>query len=264
MSLRCLGLEACGKCLGVCPHEAVTRGPVKQNGMGEDIAYPAVDKSKCEECGLCAQACKAEALYMCGKDQTVEEIMRRLLRDKPFYEESGGGVTVSGGECLCQPEFTLQLLKRCKENGLHTAVDTTGHVQWAVIESVLPYADVFLYDLKCMDSALHKQVIGVPNELILKNAKLIAEARGRLWIRIPVIPLLNDSKEHFERYADFLTGIMDAIDIVQLLPYHQMGLSKHDRLLKNETVFTVKPPSDELMEARKDQLVRRGLKVRIH
>jgi pyruvate formate lyase activating enzyme len=223
-----------------------------------------VDKSKCDDCGACAAACKAGALYMCGTDQTVEQVMRRILRDQPFFEESGGGVTVSGGECLCQPEFTLELLKRSKEQHIHTAVDTTGFVPWEVIEGVLPYADVFLYDLKNMDSTLHKQVIGVPNELILENARKIAAAGGRLWVRIPVIPMFNDSEAHFDMYGAFLSDIKEAVDIVQLLPYHKMGVSKHDRLLKKETVFVAEPPSDALMQARKELLEGYGLKVRIH
>ncbi len=223
-----------------------------------------MDKSKCGDCGLCAKVCKPGALYLCGTDQAVEAVLRRILRDQPFFEESGGGVTVSGGECLCQPEFTLVLLQRCKENGIHTAVDTTGFVPWEVIARVLPFTDVFLYDLKNMDSALHKQVIGVPNELILENARKIASAGGRLWVRIPVIPLFNDSKEHFDKYGAFLSELKDALDIVQLLPYHTMGVSKHDRLLKKETVFVAEPPSEQHMQERKAQLEGYGLKVRVH
>ena len=264
MSIRCLGLDACGKCLPACPKGAITRGPVSQSAAGEDVVFPAVDKSCCDDCGACAAACKADALYMCGTDRTVDEVMRRIDRDRPFFEESGGGVTVSGGECLCQPEFTLELLKRCKAEGIHTAVDTTGFVPWETIEKVLPYTDVFLYDLKNMDSALHRQVIGVPNELILENARKIAAAGGRLWVRIPVIPMFNDSVEHFCKYGDFLSQIRDAVDIVQLLPYHTMGISKHDRLLKREKVFVAEPPSDALMEARRTQLEALGLKVRVH
>jgi pyruvate formate lyase activating enzyme len=264
IGIRCLGVEECGKCLNVCPHGAITRGEVTEAPAGGEIIYPAVDKSKCSECGECAAVCKANALYMCGDDKTVDDVMRRILRDTPFYEESGGGVTVSGGECLSQPKFTLELLKRCKENDIHTAVDTTGFVPWEAIEKVLPYTDVFLYDLKSMDSGLHRQVIGVPNEQILENARKIAQAGGRLWIRIPVIPMFNDSKEHFELYGAFLSDIKDAVDIVQLLPYHKMGVSKHDRLLRNEAVFVAEPPSDGLMQARKEQLEAGGLKVRIH
>jgi pyruvate formate lyase activating enzyme len=201
---------------------------------------------------------------MCGTDMTIAEVMRRLTHDKPFYETSGGGVTVSGGECLSQPDFTIELLRQCKENGINTAVDTTGFVPWSAIERALPYTDMFLYDLKCMDSAMHKQVIGVPNELILENAQKIAEHGGKLWIRIPVMPMFNDSREHFDKYGEFLTTVKDAVINIQLLPYHKMGISKYDRLLTNEQVFVAEPPSDALMEERKAQLEARGFTVRIH
>ena len=264
MSIRCLGIDACGKCLGVCPNGCIVQGEPSRNAAGDEICYPEVDKTNCDECGICAQNCKATALYMCGTNMSVDEVMHRIERDMPFYEDSGGGVTVSGGECLSQHEFTLDLLKRCKELGVHTAVDTTGFVQWEAIDRVLPYTDMFLYDLKCMDSSLHRQVIGVPNDLILENAVKIAKAGGKLWVRIPVIPLFNDSEEHFIKYGEFLSAIADSIVIVQLLPYHKMGTSKYARLLTNQQVFVAEPPADELMESRKQQLEGLGFKVRIH
>ncbi len=264
MDIRCIGVDECGKCLDVCPHGCITRGPATQNAAGEAITYPVVDKTKCDECGLCAKACKATALYMCGKDTTIDEVMRRIKHDRPFFENSGGGVTVSGGECLSQPEFTIELLRQCHELGIHTAVDTTGFVQWNVIEKALPYTSLFLYDLKCMDSALHKQVIGVPNELILENARKIAEAGGKLWIRIPTMPMFNESEEAYRVVGEFLTPIKDAVVMVQLLPYHKMGVSKYARLLRKQQVFVAEPPSEELMNARKTQLEAMGFPVRVH
>lgn len=264
MDLRCIGLDVCGKCLDVCPNGCISAGEVTQNAAGDDIRYPVVDKTNCSECGKCAAACKATALYLCGDEMTIDQVMYRIKRDKPFFEDSGGGVTVSGGECLSQPEFTLELLKQCKALGIHTAVDTTGFVKYEVIQSVLPYTDLFLYDLKCMDSALHKQVIGVPNELILENARKLAADGGKLWIRIPVMPMFNDSEDHFQKYGAFLSEIKDAVVMVQLLPYHKMGLSKYARLLRKEQVFVAEPPSEEQMEARKAQLAALGLNVRVH
>ena len=264
MKIRCLGLDKCGKCLTVCPEGCISAGEETTDAAGEPIRYPKVDKTACTECGKCADVCKANALYMCGDDKTLDEVMHRLLRDKPFFDTSGGGVTVSGGECLSQPEFTLELLKRCKAAGIHTAVDTTGFVRWEVIEQVLPYTDLFLYDLKCMDSDLHRQVIGVPNELILENCRKIAAHGGRLQIRIPTIPMFNESEAHFAKYAAFLSEIRDAVEVVQLLPYHTLGVSKHERLLKNEKVFVATPPSDTLMEQRRAQLAEAGLNVIIH
>lgn len=264
MSMKCPGTDECGRCLDVCPRGALVKGPEEKGLSGDPVCFPDVDKSRCDDCGRCAAACIYTALYLCGSDQTVDEVMDRILRDRPFFDRSGGGITVSGGECLCQPDFTLGLLRKCKEAGIHTAVDTTGYVAWDSIASVLPYTDLFLYDLKCMDSALHKQVIGVPNELILENARKIAEAGGRFWIRIPVIPGFNETEAHFVRYGNFLAPLRQAVDIVQLLPYHSLGLSKYDRLLKREKRFVVKPPADSLMEERKAQLLDYGLNVRVH
>jgi pyruvate formate lyase activating enzyme len=201
---------------------------------------------------------------MCGTDMSVDDVLRRIERDMPFYEDSGGGVTVSGGECLAQPEFTLELLRRCKALGIHTAVDTTGFVPWETIEKALPYTDMFLYDLKCMDSELHKRVIGVPNELILENAEKIAGAGGKLWIRIPVMPMFNDSEAHFDKCAKFLDKLRDAVIMIQLLPYHKMGVSKYDRLLSPQQVFVAEPPSAALMESRRDMLAALDFPVRIH
>ncbi|MDR1217703.1 MAG: glycyl-radical enzyme activating protein [Oscillospiraceae bacterium] len=264
MNVRCLGIDACGMCLGVCPNGCVTRGVATVNAVGAATVYPSVDKSRCDECGACARACRAGALYMCGADMTVDEVLRRIERDMPFYEDSGGGVTVSGGECLAQPEFTLELLRRCKALGVHTAVDTTGFVPWSVTEKTLPYTDMYLYDLKCMDAVLHERVIGVPNGLILENAAKLAAAGGKLWIRIPVMPMFNDSREHFEEYIRFLDALRGAVIMIQLLPYHKMGLSKYDRLLTPRRVFSAEPPADSLMESRREMLASAGFPVRVH
>ena len=264
MSIRCLGIEVCGWCLGVCPNDCIVRGEEKLDATGKSIVLPSVDKSNCSDCGQCAKACKATALYMCGEDKSVDEVLYRLVRDKPFFEESGGGVTVSGGECLCQPDFTVELLKRCKEENIGTAVDTTGYVNWDIVERTLPFTDMYLYDLKCMDSQKHKQVVGVPNELILTNATKIAGANGKLWIRIPVMPMFNDSEDDFKKYGDFLSTIKDSVINIQLLPYHKYGLSKYDRLLSKQSVFEATPPSDEFMELRKNQLVELGFEVQVH
>ncbi|MBQ8975093.1 MAG: glycyl-radical enzyme activating protein, partial [Oscillospiraceae bacterium] len=184
--------------------------------------------------------------------------------DVPFFKRSGGGVTVSGGECLCQPDFLLAILKQCKEEGIHTAVDTTGFAPWSSIEKVLPYTDIFLYDLKNMDSRLHKMATGVPNELILENAQKIAKAGGKFQIRIPMIPLFNDSQESFEQFGKFILTLGDAVEVVQLLPYHKLGTVKWERLQKHNKVFESIPPKDELVQARKAYLESLGLNVMIH
>ena len=265
MEIKCVGMEKCGRCLNVCPHGAITPGKMKAalDGSGE-IQLVSVDRSKCDNCGACAKACMAKALYMCGTDYTLDEIMDIARRDEPFFKRSGGGVTISGGECLCQPEFTLALLKRLKEEGMHTAVDTTGFVKWEIIESILPYTDVFLYDIKGMDSALHKQVIGVPNELILENARKIAANGGKFQIRIPVMPMYSDSAEVFDEIGKFCLELGDAVDVVQILPYHNLGTVKWERLQANKPIFEANPPSDELIQKRKKQLEDMGLNVIVH
>lgn len=265
MEMKCAGIEKCGRCLDACPNAAVSSGKMKTaiDGSGE-IRLVTVDRSKCDNCGACAKACPAKALYMCGTDYTVDEIMEYITRDMPFFKRSGGGVTVSGGECLCQPDFTLALLKQCKENGVHTAVDTTGFVKWDVIESILPYTDIFLYDIKGIDNALHKQVIGVSNDLILDNARKIAGAGGRFQIRVPVIPMYSDSPEVFNEIGAFILGLGSAVDLVQLLPYHNLGTAKWDRLQTNKPVFEAALPAEAMLEARKKQLEEMGLSVIVH
>ncbi|MBQ9858318.1 MAG: glycyl-radical enzyme activating protein [Oscillospiraceae bacterium] len=265
MSMKCVGVDKCGNCLNVCPNDAISLGAKKMSATGdEEIQLVTVDRTKCDNCGKCAEACTSKALYMCGTDYTVDEVMERIRRDVPFYNRSGGGVTISGGECLCQPEFLLEVLKRCKAEGIHTAVDTTGFAPWSSIEPILPYTDLFLYDLKQMDPDLHKQVIGVPNPLILENARKIAAAGGKFQIRIPIIPMFNDSKKSFDEVGKFICELGDAVEIVQLLPYHKLGTVKWERLQRNHPILEAEPPKDELVQARKEQLEAMGLKVMIH
>jgi len=159
---------------------------------------------------------------MWGKSYTVSEVMERVVRDRPFFEKSGGGVTVSGGEPLAQPEFTLALLKALKESGC-TQRSTPRLCVLCRRRAVLPYVDLFLLDLKHMDSATHRATVGVPNERILENARAIAAAGGRLQIRVPVIPRFNDSGEHFRALAQFVAALGEAVTVVQVLPYHAMG-----------------------------------------
>ena len=220
IGLRCQGIELCqSRCMKACPKGAIELGDIREDPVkGEKIQMIHVKRDICDNCGKCADVCYPAALYMCGKDYTVDELVRRLLQDKSFYETSGGGVTISGGEALSQPEFTLAVLKRLKEEGIHTALDTTGYASWATVEKVLPYVDLFLYDLKHMDSEKHKAVIGVPNEPILDNAKRLAAAGAKLQVRIPVIPMFNNDEANIRKTAEFCKSLGDAVVSVQLLP----------------------------------------------
>ncbi len=262
--MRCIGIEKCGKCLDACPKGAITRGPLTQNAAThETIQLIRIDRSLCDNCGDCTAVCHWKALEMCGADYTVEDILNRVIKDKPFYEQSGGGVTISGGEPLSQPEFTLQLLMRLKERGIHTALDTSGYAAYEVIERVMPYADLFLYDLKHMDDDRHKTATGVSNKLILENARKISQAGARMQVRIPVIPDFNDSDASMKNIGGFCRSLGAAVSVIQLLPYHNMGVMKYQRI-NDGPVLEAEPPSDERIRAIKLILEALGLPVTVH
>jgi pyruvate formate lyase activating enzyme len=265
IGLRCQGTELCqSRCMKACPKGAIELGSIREDPVkGEKIQTIHVKRDLCDNCGKCADVCYPAALYMCGQDYTVDELVRRLLQDKSFYETSGGGVTISGGEALSQPEFTLAVLKRLKEEGIHTALDTTGYASWSTVEKVLPYVDLFLYDLKHMDSDKHKAVIGVPNEPILDNAKRLAAAGAKLQVRIPVIPMFNNDEANIRKTAEFCKSLGEAVVSVQLLPYHNLGVMKYLRI-SDKPVAEATPPSDEFMQKLKDMMSEYGLHVTIH
>ena len=266
MSQKCQGTAHCGEsCIKACPKQAIGLGSVTQNSVtGEDIQLITVDRGLCDNCGKCAEVCYPGALYICGRDYTVGEVMKIVRRDVPFYKESGGGVTLSGGECLGQADFALELLRALKAEGIHTAVDTTGYVPWLKLEPIVEYTDLFLYDLKHMDSARHKTVTGVPNGIILENARRIAAAGGKMQIRIPVIPGFNNGQANIRKTGEFCCGLGDAVTLVQLLPYHNMGNMKYFRLDDHAKVMEAAPPSDEEMQHHKKVLEELGLTVTIH
>lgn len=196
---KCTG---CGKCRKVCPNNF----------------------EKCDFCGKCAIYCPNDAREVCGREYLAEEILSEILKDKSFYGNEGG-VTFSGGECMLKIEFLKQLLISCKENGIHTAVDTAGNVPWESFEKILEYTDLFLYDVKCADAKLHKKWTGVDNRLILDNLSKLSQKGAKLWIRIPVISGVNDSELEMKEIGKILRTIK--AERIELLPYHAMGLSKY-------------------------------------
>ncbi|MBR6951651.1 MAG: glycyl-radical enzyme activating protein [Oscillospiraceae bacterium] len=264
MSMRCKGTEACNsRCIKACPKDAIELGETRKDSLtGNDLQMIHVKRDLCDDCGKCTEVCYPEALYLCGEDYTVERLVTRLIREKPFFK-GGGGVTISGGECLCQPEFVLEVLRQLKAADINTAIDTTGFVKWEVIESILPYTDLFLYDLKHMDSEKHKAATGVPNELILENAKKIAENGGKMQIRVPVIPMFNHDEENIRKTAEFCAGMKEAVTLVQLLPYHNMGVMKYLRI-SDKPVMEATPPSDEYMNRLLAIVEEYGLPAQIH
>jgi pyruvate formate lyase activating enzyme len=265
IAIRCIGLEMCGTCIAACPVNAIAPGETTLNvSTNDEIRLITIDRSRCDNCGSCSVRCYPKALSVSGTDYTVEEIVNRVTRDKPFYEQSGGGVTISGGEPLSQPDFVLELLMRLKERELHTALDTTGHVQFDILERVLPYVDLFLYDLKHMDGSQHKAATGVPNDLILENARKLAAADANLQIRVPVIPRFNDSDENFRETALFCKSLGKAVTVVQLLPYHNLGVVKYQRIDDRMAALEAEPPTEDRMRSIRQLFEEHGLSVTVH
>lgn len=263
--MRCIGVEKCGKCLKACPQKAIASGKSIQHAATQEIVRTIhIDRSICNNCGECSKVCIYKALYICGEDYTLDQILQRSSKDIPFYEQSGGGVTVSGGEPLSQPEFTRQFLKLLKESGVHTALDTTGYGSFQTIEKVLPYTDLFLYDLKHMDSSQHKIATGAGNELILENARKIAQAGGSIQIRFPIIPQFNDFEENVRKTGAFCKSLGKSIRVIQLLPYHNLGVIKYQRIEDGSVVFEADPPSDAKIRSIKELLENMGLPVTVH
>lgn len=216
---KCTG---CGKCKERCPNNL----------------------EKCGLCGKCTLYCPHDAREICGKEYTVDEVIREILKDKAFYDNSDGGVTFSGGECMLQIDFLEEILKECKKNGIHTAVDTAGYVQFEYFERILRFTDLFLYDIKCFDSEKHKQYTGVGNESILENLKRLLTTKKSVWIRIPIIPMVNDTEEELQKIKAFLEACQSPKKI-ELLPYHAMGEHKYEAIGKEVQMFAV--PSEEKM-----------------
>ena len=182
--------------------------------------------SQCSACGRCADTCPVNARKIYGKEYGIEEILGIIESDKAFFDATSGGVTFSGGECMLYPEYIAELAKQCKSKGISVAIDTAGCVPYSSFEAVLPYTDIFLYDIKCLDPDLHKKGTGKSNELILQNLELLQKTRKTIIIRVPVIPDFNDGEE-LERIKGFCSerGLT-----AELLPYHEFGIDKKKAL----------------------------------
>jgi len=228
----CIG---CGLCAASCEKQAHRLAPGHQ-----------FDRSLCIGCGKCAEVCPTGALKLTGRPHTVDEVWEILSRDIPFYASSGGGVTLSGGEVLLQPEFAKALLTRGKDAGLHTAVDTAGAVPWEAFETVLPLADLFLYDIKAVSPALHRRATGLENGRILENYQRLRATGVPIWVRVPIIPGYTDDEVELLRIAEFLKG--QEPQRVELLRFHRMAESKYRALGLTYELADTAPPAMEDME----------------
>lgn len=225
----------CGSCVSVCASNAQSLS---------DVHLHRLNREKCRLCGKCIDSCPSDALLIYGKQVTVDEIFPELVKDRAFYECSGGGVTLSGGEPLMHPDFCLDLLTKLKNEGIDTAVDTCGFISPEVLKSVIPYTDTFLYDVKHMNSDIHRRFTGQPNELILSNLRLLSESNARTEIRIPFVPGYNDDEKNLKATGKFLSTLK-GIAKVKLLPYHDYARSKYSAIDMKDTLPVVDIPTDD-------------------
>ena len=238
----------CGKCKEICPENAIL-------SIDGDRR---IDFSKCNFCMKCLSVCPTKTLECIGNFISVDEVMREVRRDSLFYQNSGGGVTLSGGEPLLQWEFTQSILKACKEEGLHTALDTCGYASWEAAEEVLKYVDLVLFDVKHTDTELHLKGTGVSNTLILQSLERIA-SQMRTWIRFPVIPGFNDSQKNIKEVAYLASRY--GVEKVSLLPYHEFGKSKYEKLGRDYLFQCTDKVSEKYLEEIRRVFIEKGIQV---
>lgn len=225
----------CGRCVQVCPAGAVTAVDGK----------PAMDWKACISCGKCMEACTMNARETVGYEVYAGDVVDEIRRDFAFYRRSGGGITLSGGEALLQPEFAAAVLRLSREEGMTTTIETCGCVPWSAFEAVIPYTDTFYFDLKHMDSREHRRLTGQGNEIILENARRLAAKGARIVFRTPVIPGLNDSEANISATAGFAAAL--EAEGLELLPYHRYGAGKYAQLGMEYALPELEPPKEERM-----------------
>lgn len=244
----CIG---CYRCVKACEHQAIHIG---ESGI-------TINKEKCKKCFECTESCPTGALTVFGDWYTTDEIIKIVLKDKMFYKDSGGGVTLSGGEVLLQSHFAAQLLEKIKAQGIHTAIETSGYAAWEALERVLQYTDLVYFDVKHIISESHIQHTGVDNRRILENSRKIIDLEKSLVVRIPMIPTVNMDERSIDSYIKKLTQL--GIQKVDILPFHQLGEPKYKMMGMPYSFNNIKPPTDEEMEAVASEMELNGIKVKI-
>ena len=251
LMVRDINCKGCGACVEACVEGAITIS--KEGGRR-------IDWNRCTQCLLCVDACIYDSLNTCGKYMGVKEVLDEVMKDEAFYKNSGGGITVSGGEALSQAVFVTHLLEECKREGLRTAIDTSGYAPWKEMKRVLGFADLVLFDIKHLDPGEHKRTTGVDNGLIMKNLKRVSTERS-VWLRLPLIADFNDSAEHIENVA--VLGRDIGAEKISLLPYHEGGKSKSEQLGRSYKFPEAKAPNDERIDYLKEIIEKKGIKASI-
>lgn len=249
-STRCA--KECYACVSACPQGAISKN-------GRQVVF---DKEKCDLCAKCEDACVYEALKIVGKEVTVQEVMDEIVKDRVFFDESGGGITFSGGEPLMQLDFLEALLEEIKKKNIHVTLDTSGYVSFEDLEKVSNKVSQFLYDLKIIDDEKHKKYTGVSNKLILENLRKLSERRKSVYVRIPLISSINDDDRSIQMFTEYLHTLKN-IKQISLLSYHAGGCEKYKALGKEGFLSAFQPPSNERIEEIKEILVNSGFSVKI-
>jgi pyruvate formate lyase activating enzyme len=231
---KCIG---CLSCIEACPNQAIVKTP---DGF-------VTDRKRCTACGKCAEVCTAKARELIGRRVSVDEVFTEVLKDKVFYETSNGGVTASGGEPTMQPNFVTKLFSKCRSSAIHTALDTCGYVKWQILERVLEFTDLVLYDLKEIDPKNHEKYTGASPTLVWENAKKIAELGKPMWVRTPIVPGCTDTVENVRGIAELCMKLGN-VERLDLLPYHRLGEPKYRSLGVEYALKGLQPPTKEHME----------------
>jgi len=246
---RCTG---CARCIEACPVGAMSL-------VEQQIR---IDWEVCDDCGECASVCPSKAVEIVGRRMDQEELLRKAELDRAFYENSGGGITLSGGEPLTQAGFLESLLDECRRCRIHTALETCGCVPWDALRRVLPLTELVFYDVKHMDSAKHQELTGKPNNLILDNLRNAVECGSRIIVRVPVIPGHNDERENLLHLVEFIRDL-GGIDGIELLPYHRFGANKYEGLGRQYPLLHLDPPSSERMRGLQETITSHGVSCRL-
>jgi pyruvate formate lyase activating enzyme len=252
---RYTACQHCGSCERACPI-----GAVKLDAEGEVH----IDREACTVCGACVEACPADAMQMSGSVKTADEVMKTVIRDEVYYEDDGGGVTCSGGEILAQPDFVAEIFRLCHERGIRTNADTSGFGSPEGFKKILEHSDLTFFDIKILDPERHKEIIGVPNDVILENMKILAESGVDTVLRFPIIPGMNDDDENLDAVIKLVSDLGKKEDwLINILPYHKYGENKYASVGMTYPIPDVKENTPENLERVASKLESAGLKVEV-